>query len=175
MDDAAGTGAKYTVSHVNRSADFAARLLGEKGFSPADIRAVQNMIHCTGINAALSAIPFQSELERVMGICLATADLLGQMAAPDYVERLPALYEEFAEAMEFSRDATQPIAAFTSAEDLIRKTPRFWEHFVKPRLANEFEGVFRFLNQPYPSGSNDYLIRIEANIARLRREPMAST
>src|SRR6266446_5993836 len=32
-DDTEGTGAKYTVTHVNRSAEFAARLLGEKGFN----------------------------------------------------------------------------------------------------------------------------------------------
>src|ERR1051326_3570210 len=30
--DAEGTGAKYTVVHVNRSADFAAELLARKGF-----------------------------------------------------------------------------------------------------------------------------------------------
>src|SRR5215831_11609377 len=41
-DDVEGTGAKYTVTHVSRSADFAAVLLQEKGFSVADIKAVQN-------------------------------------------------------------------------------------------------------------------------------------
>jgi len=38
-DDPEGTGAKYTVIHVNRSADFAAQLLQEKGFTPGDIQA----------------------------------------------------------------------------------------------------------------------------------------
>src|SRR5678815_438867 len=46
-DDTEGTGAKYTVTHVTRSADFSAELLGDKGYNPADIRAVQNMILCT--------------------------------------------------------------------------------------------------------------------------------
>src|SRR3954468_20952482 len=45
--DTAGTGAKYTVTHVDRSADFAKELLAEKKFSAKDIKAVQNMIHCT--------------------------------------------------------------------------------------------------------------------------------
>src|SRR5581483_4151686 len=65
--DHAGTGAKYTVIHVQRSADFAAELLGEKGFSAAEIKAVQNMILCTGVNASVEEIPFQSELERITG------------------------------------------------------------------------------------------------------------
>ena len=47
-NDSEGTGAKYTVTHVERSTKFAAELLEEKGFSPTDIKAVQNMIHCTG-------------------------------------------------------------------------------------------------------------------------------
>ena len=72
--------------------------MSEKGFGPADIRAVQNMIRCTGVNANLSVIPFQSEMEKMAGFALATADLLGQMAADDYVDKLPELYQEFAEA-----------------------------------------------------------------------------
>src|SRR6185437_3386983 len=102
--DTEGTGAKYTVTHVDRSADFAAQLLADKKFSKADIQAVQNMIHCTGVDAALSVIPFQSEEEKIAGFALGTADLLGQMAAEDYVEKLPVLYSEFAEATQFSRD-----------------------------------------------------------------------
>ena len=47
--DAEGTGAKYTVVHVHRSAEFAAELLKEKGFDASDIQAVQNMILCTGV------------------------------------------------------------------------------------------------------------------------------
>src|SRR5438034_10587676 len=96
-DDTDGTGAKYTVVHVPRSAEFAAELLGEKGFPEAEIRAVQHMIQCTGVDAVLSVIPFQDELEKVVGFALGTADLLGQMAAEDYADKLPILYSEFAE------------------------------------------------------------------------------
>src|SRR6267378_8143007 len=49
-DDREGTGAKYTATHVNRSTEFAAQSLSEKGFSPADIAAVQSMIRCTGVD-----------------------------------------------------------------------------------------------------------------------------
>lgn len=168
-DDTEGTGAKYTVTHVDRSADFAAELLREKGFAPSEILAVQNMIHCTGVNTHPNEIAFQSELERIVGFALASADLLGQLAADDYVEKLPVLYAEFAEAARFSGDKNQFIASFASAGDLIKKTPDFWTGFVKKRLNEDFRGLQRYLNDPYPAGRNYYLERIEANIERLRR------
>jgi hypothetical protein len=168
-DDLDGTGAKYTVTHVHRSADFAAQLLQEKGFASGDIKAVQNMIRCTGVNAALSVIPFQSDMERVAGLALGTADLLGQMAAEDYVDKLPILYAEFAEAAHYSKDRTQFVAMFSSAADLMQKTPTFWEKFVRMKLDRDFGGLHSFLNDPYPSGPNAYFQRIEANLEHLRQ------
>jgi hypothetical protein len=169
-DDIEGTGAKYTVTHVERSASFAAELLSQKGFNASEIKSVQNMIHCTGVDADLHVIPFQSELERVVGHALGTADLLGQMAAEDYVDKLPILYSEFAEAARFTKDKQRAhfIAMFSSAADLMRKTPEFWQKFVLVRLDRDFGALHRFLNDPYPSGSNYYLDRIQANMERLR-------
>src|SRR6266700_8207132 len=124
-DDTEGTGAKYTATHVNRSAEFAAQLLSEKGFSPADIAAVQSMIRCTGVDAVLSKIPFPGEQEKMVGHALATADLLGQMAADDYVDKLPILYGEFVEGAMFAKTKSSFIANFSSAQDLMPKTPIF--------------------------------------------------
>jgi hypothetical protein len=166
-DDVTGTGAKYTVVHVRRSADFAAQLLKEKGFKPNEILAVQNMILCTGINAALDKIPFQSELEKIVGFALGTADLLGQMAADDYVEKLPVLYAEFEEAAGYD-GAKNNATLFSSAADLMQKTPAFWEKYVRAKLDRDFIGLYLFLSDPYPSGPNYYLDHIQANIERLR-------
>jgi hypothetical protein len=168
-DDLAGTGAKYTITHVARSADFAAQLLSEKGFDERDVRAVQNMIRCTGLSAKLSSIPFETEMERMTGYALATADLLGQMAAEDYVEKLPILFSEFVEAASFSGDKAHFISNFTSARDLVQKTPGFWESSIRPKLDNEFRGLWRFLNQPYPDGPNEYALCIEANMEYIKR------
>jgi len=169
-DDTEGTGAKYTITHVHRSAEFAAELLSHKGFTPSEIRSVQNMIYCTGVGAVLSRIAFQSELERVTGFAPATSDLLGQMAAEDYLDKLPVLYAEFAEAVQFSHAQNHIIAKFHSAEDLLQNTPSFWKDYVQVRLEREFGGLYRFLNYPYPSGPNDYTERIQANIDRLERQ-----
>jgi hypothetical protein len=166
--DIVGTGAKYTVTHVKRSAEFAAEFLNRKGFNPSEILGVQNMILCTGINAALDKIPFRNELERIVGFILGSADLLGQMAADDYVEKLPVLYEEFAEAARYNSSRSASVGVFASPDDLMRKTPSFWEKFVRPKLDEDFLGVYKFLNDPYPDGKNWYVDRIESNIQRLR-------
>jgi hypothetical protein len=167
-DDVSGTGAKYTVTHVSRSKDFAAEFLRDRGFNPTDIKAVQNMISCTGVDSALSEIPFQNEEERITGHALGTADLLGQMAADDYVEELPILYAEFEEAAKFSHDDHSFVALFSSVEDLTQKTPGFWRNYVIPKLDRDFEGLYRFLADPYPNGQNSYVQRIEANIAKIK-------
>ena len=168
--DTEGTGAKYTATHVDRSVEFAAQLLSEKGFSRVDIQAVQNMIRCTGVDATLSEIPFRDEAEKLTGHALGTADLLGQMAADDYVGKLPVLYAEFAEALRHDHEKMQFIGLFSSAEDLMRKTPAFWQNYVRPKLDRDFSGLYRFLNDPFPDGPNPYFERIEANIGRLKQK-----
>ena len=129
---------------------------------------MQDMIHCTGVNTDLAAIPFRSEAERILGYALGTADLLGQMAARDYVEKLPALHIEFAEAAH-SAAGLPPGFIYASARDLMRDTPKFWARYVRPTIENRYGGLYAFLNDPYPDGPNAYVQRIEANIARLQR------
>jgi len=167
--DMEGTGAKYTVTHVARSAEFAAHLLGEKGLSEKEIVSVQNMICCTGVDTMLKVIPFQNELEKTTGFILGAADLVGQMAADDYTEKLPELYAEFAEAARHVSPKSSFVSLFTSARDLLRKTPDFWDNYVKPKLDRDLGGPQRYLSQPYPDGPNSYMDKIEANMQRLRK------
>jgi len=167
-DDTEGTGAKYTATHVFRSVEFAHQLLMANDFSAQEIRAVQNMIRCTGIDAFVQNIAFENEEDRLMGCALGTADLLGQMSATDYVDKLPVLYEEFYEAAHFDRGHTDFVAKFGSAEDLVQRTPSFWREYVLPKLENDFGGLYRFLSQPYPHGRNEYLERVEANLQLIR-------
>jgi hypothetical protein len=174
-DDIEGTGAKYTTTHVRRSAEFAGRLLSERGFSLQDIAAVQSMIRCTGVKTVLSEIPFPGEPEKMVGFALATADLLGQMAADDYVDKLPILYLEFAEAARFDGDHPGFVAGFKGVDDLIRRTPAFWSDFVVPKLERDFCGLYHYLNAPYPDGPNEYVRRVEANMDRLRQQLVSAS
>lgn len=170
--DTAGTGAKYTLTHVNRSADFARDFLAPRGFAAPEIEAIRNMIGCTGVNADVEAIPFRDELERTLGYALATSDLLGQMAAPDYVEKLPVLFDEFAEASRYDGVKVGRLALYTSAEDLARNTPEFWRDYVLPKINRDFGALYRYLSTPYPDGPNPYVEAIERNLARLESQTL---
>jgi len=169
-EDTEGTGAKYTPIHVDRSAQFAALLLGEKGYTAAEIKAVQNMIHCTGINVDLAKIEFGSELEKLVGFALGSADLLGQMAADDYVDKLPILFQEFEESARFNEGISSNVGIFASADELMRKTPLFYKFYVQKKINDDFLGQYKYLNHPYPDGPNWYIQKIEANLERLRRK-----
>jgi len=166
--DIEGTGAKYTLTHVDRSREFARGFLAEHGCTAEEIDAVRNMIQCTSLNVEVNGIPFSSEVERVVGCCVATADLLGQMSADDYVDRLPQLYKEFTESYEFYGEKAARLY-YSSAESLLAKTPDFWRAFIMPKLENQCEGMYRYLNDPYPDGKNPYLQRIEANVDQAAR------
>ncbi len=168
--DTIGTGAKYTLVHVTRSVEFAKRLLSDKAFTSAEVASIGNMICCTGVNADLSAIPFSADWEKHMGYALATADLLGQMAADDYVEKLPILFQEFAEAARYQSGDPKATGMFSSPADLMEKTPVFWEKYVLGKINRDFDGIYRFLNNTYSDEENWYLRRVEANIERLRAQ-----
>jgi hypothetical protein len=168
-DDHDGTGAKYTLIHVSRSVAFAGALLEEKGFAPEEIKSVQNMIRCTGVNVNLQTIPFQEEWEQKVGFALGTADLLGQMAAKDYVDKLPILYSEFEESARYNAGRGTTSGLFKNARDLMEKTPLFWEKYVVAKINGDFQGMYKYLNVPYPNGENIYLKRINANMEKLRK------
>ncbi len=165
--DSEGTGAKYTLTHVARSADFAREFLAPQGYAAQDIDAIRNMISCTGVNADLRSIPFRDDLERTLGYALATADLLGQMAAPDYVAKLPILFQEFAEAVRHDGPSAGRLAIYRNADELAQNTPSFWHHYVLPKITRDFQRLHLFLNQPYPDGPNPYLHAIQANLDRI--------
>jgi hypothetical protein len=170
-DDADGTGAKYTFVHIQRSADFAEQYLSQLGFERQKINSVHNIIMCTGVKVDLAHLPFQSEEERIIGYTLGTADLLGQMAAPDYLKKLYALFSEFDEAYHFEgkeKLKSMGLAIFDSAEDLIRHTPHFYEYIVKKRFEH-MGGMYRYLSFDSSNLNNSYISAIEKNIMNIKR------
>ena len=115
--DTDGTGAKYTLIHVDRSRAFAGSFLREQGYSSQDIEAVQS---------------------------------------------------EFRESCHYFGEPADRLR-YESPEALIANTPNFWQAYVKPKLDQGCQGMYRFLNDPYPDGDNEYLDRIEANITKAAR------
>jgi hypothetical protein len=162
--DEDGTGAKYTHSHVLRSVALAASLLPALRLNRTEIEDVVAMIRCTGLNGKPDKAAFSSELARRAACMVATADFLGQMAAPDYIEKLPFLFSEFEEADNFNH-VPKAKRMFASAAHLVSGTAGFWRNFVRPRLETEFSGMYRYLALPAPSRRNPYIDAVERNIA----------
>ncbi len=163
--DREGTGAKYTLVHVIRSCAFAASYMPSLGFNSDEVDAVVSAIRCTGPRSNIAHLQFPGEIEHFLGCALATADFLGQMAAPDYVDEIAFLYAEFEESDNYF-NIPRELRLYRSVRDLIAKTPVFWEKFVLPKINNDFLGVYRFLADPYPGGPNPYIAAIEQNMPR---------
>lgn len=171
-DDLEGTGAKYTLVHERRSCEFARSYLPALDVKPSEIDDVCAAIMCTGPQTKISSMTFLREEARILAFMLVTADYLGQMSAPDYVDELPILFAEFHESFEFERVPTERRPYHTVAE-LTAKTPLFWENYVRPMLDFEAGGVHRYLTTA--GRPNPYLQAVDANIAEVRRRLSAGT
>lgn len=167
--DTQGTGAKYTYTHVLRSCAFAAAYLPRLGATLTEVQDVLSSISCTGPRNEIGRMDFRAPVEKIIGCSIATADYLGQLAAADYPGELEILFNEFHESDEFYHIPTAE-RAFKSARDLVTRTPGFWTHFVRPKLENDFQGMYRFLADPYPHGPNGYLEAIEQNIVEIQAQ-----
>jgi hypothetical protein len=162
VDDKSGTGAKYTVCHIERSIEFLEQYFKAHGF-PAEYAAVcSNFLRCTGLEVKIAEINFKTPEHEILGQILGAADLIGQMANENYLEKLPFLYHEFREA---------GVPGYNNEFDLLKKTPAFWD-LVKKRLVLELGHVDRYLRDYLRIllGINQDLYRqaIDRNIERLQ-------
>jgi hypothetical protein len=135
------------------------------GFTPDELRQVQNAICATAVTARMDQLPFRNPREWLMAAFVVTGDMLGQMAAPDYPERLPGLYLEFREAGAFSHFRNSSFGAYQSLQDLLAGTEKFFYRHVLPTLETELGGVYRLLTDQ--SGCNVYLDHMRLNVARV--------
>ena len=162
--DLAGTGAKYTFTHVLRSCAVASSYLPSIGVTLDELDGVLGAIRCTNSTSRIRRLHFQHPIEGIVGCAVATADYLGQMSVPNYLGELPLLFAEFHESDNF---AAVPLdqRLYRSVDELIARTPNFWRTTVLPKLDNELLGLYRFLAKPYPDGPNQYMEAINQNIA----------
>ncbi len=161
-DDNNGTGAKYTITHIDKSIDFVKKYFELKKYSSDDFCFVKNCLECTGLNVVVKDINFESLENELMGKILGTADLIGQMSDLHYLEKLPFLFDEFQEG---------GITEYKTELDLLKKTPVFWE-FTQKRFASELGNVDHYLRDHFRVrwGIDKDLDReaIEKNIFRLQ-------
>jgi hypothetical protein len=164
--DLEGSGAKYTHLHEQRSCEFARAFLRQRDWAEDDIRFIENLIGSTGPRADLTRIEYQSEIERMLGQAVCSADYIGQMSDPNYPDRLEILFNEFAESYRYQQ-IPRDEWPFASYEALLRSTPDFWNLFVKHKLDVECAGVWTHLEHPV-TGDNPYTESIERNLATIR-------
>lgn len=164
--DLEGTGAKYTFVHERRSCDFAREYLPRMGATATEIDDICSAIICTGPRSKISQVAFRSDQGRHFAFVMVTADYLAQMSAPDYLDKLPALFREFQEAFDFERIPPEK-RPYHSLRELMEKTPGFWTGFVRPMLDFEAGGVYRYLTTA--GQTNPYMQAVDDNIAEIKR------
>jgi len=166
VEDTRGTGAKYTHLHEQRSCEFARTFLAQRGWGPEDISFVKHLISSTGPSADIAGIEFSSEIERILGQAVCTADYIGQMSDPHYPARLKILFNEFEESYRYQQIPHEEWP-FSNYEALLRSTPDFWGSFVQHKLTVECAGVWAHLEHPV-TGENLYMESVERNLAKIR-------
>ncbi|MCX5784259.1 MAG: hypothetical protein NTX59_01065 [Elusimicrobia bacterium] len=134
VHDMKGTGAKYTLTHVERSINFIKHYFAKNNYRKNDARIISDMVLCTDLMFPIEKIGFRSPAERTAGLMLASADLLGQMASRCYLERLIFLYREFREGH---------VKGYSSELGLLRKTMDF-SKFIQKRLKVVLENTAQY-------------------------------
>jgi hypothetical protein len=181
-DEVAPNGAYYTSKHVSRGAAFLARYLPTIGL--ADLaEAGAELIHFTGFEKRVADILIADPLLRLLGSLLGSADILAQMADRCYLEKCrDRLYPEFVVGgiAEGKDPAGNRLVTFSSGEDLVMKTPAFFQSAVA-RLEADLGGAYNYAASHF-GGFNLYIHAATKNVrfakelsdlgtAQLRRAP----
>ena len=155
-EEAAGTGAQFTDTHVLRGVDFVQTHLRE--LPPEVLEATTKVILLTDHRKPSDRIRFESLQQQRAAYATATADLIGQMANREYLERLLLLYFEFEEA---------GMGGFSDIHSLLEGTSAFYR-ITKERLDRDLNGLSSHLRRHFSSdqGSdrNFYTESIERNL-----------
>jgi len=167
-------GAEYTLVHVSRGAAFLRGYMRDLGVSETLAGAGSALVHFTGYERAVDTIRLPDQALRRVGLMLGTADIIAQMSDRCYLEKCrDRLYPEF---------VLGKLGDFSSGEDLVLKTPRFYEGACR-RLDEKLGRSYEYAARHF-GGPNLYLEAMRRNIdyaqdvaksgevaQRLRRHP----
>ena len=164
-------GASLMRDHEARSVRFAHAYLSRSALAECADQAalIQSTNFSHSAHSAADGLPTQYiAIARLIG----TADLLAQLADRCYLEKCyHFLYEEIAAAgLDRLCDTSGRVVKmlYSSPDDLLRKTPEFYEQVVTPRLEEDFAHAYRYLELHF-RGSDPYMAAVQHNIAHLRR------
>ena len=163
-------GAEYTLTHVSRSAEYLKRYLHKINMGELAQHSA-NMVHYTGLEVAPAHIRLPDEKTHKVGHMLGTSDLIAQMSDRCYLEKCyQRLYIEFVLAgiaVQIDEQGKEHII-YESAEDLLRKTPGFFEREIKIRLDKLFNKVYEY-ETAYFKGEFSYIQGVYQNLEQLQK------
>ena len=157
-------GAQYTLVHVTRGANFVQRYM--EGIGMIDLAPVaREIIHFTGYERPATRIRVPHLIFKLLGHMLGTADIVAQMADRCYLEKCrDRLFPEFVHGG-LAAGATgdgRPGILFTSVEDLIVKTPRFYKT-ATVRLNDQLGEAHKYIEKHF-DGQNLYFEEMQKNV-----------
>lgn len=162
-------GAVFTKVHVSRSADFLTRYLPQLGYAE-EAGAAAKLVHFTGYEMDIEDILLHDPKDRRLGCLVGTADLIGQMSDRLYLEKCREfLYPEFVWghiARETLADGRE-IVRYASPDDLMLKTPGFYEYVARARIDKKLGGVDRYAEAHF-DGPSLYQTEIDRNMGFLK-------
>lgn len=160
-EEASGTGAQFTDSHVLRGVEFTRTHLAD--LPPVVLESTAKVILLTDHRKHPDSVKFDNPQQRRAAYATATADLIGQMANREYLERLLLLYFEFEEAR---------MGDFVDIHDLLERTTFFYRA-TKDRLDQDLNGLathlMRHFSQQQGVDRNFYTESIDRNLDYLER------
>lgn len=162
-------GAVFTKVHVSRSADFISAYLPKIGFA-REAPLASRLVHFTGYEMDVADIQVDDPRDRMIGCMVGTADLIGQMSDRMYLEKVRRfLYEEFVWA-KIARERLpdgREIVRYSSPDDLMLKTPAFYDHVARTRIDRKLAHADRYAESHF-DGPNLYQSEIDRNMGFLR-------
>ncbi|MDA8257316.1 MAG: hypothetical protein M0Z99_17090 [Betaproteobacteria bacterium] len=160
-EEASGTGAQFTASHVMRGVEFSRQHLSD--IPPDLLDSITKVIMLTDHRKHPDWVKFDSLQQQRAAYATATADLIGQMANREYLERVLLLYFEFEEAQ---------LGGFADIHDLLEKTTAFYR-MTKGRLDQDLHGMSvnlaRHFDAQQGADRNFYQESIDRNLDYLDR------
>jgi len=168
INDKVSNGSVYTKTHVTRSAGFLSKYLPMIG-KPQYVEIAKNIVHYTGYELKPSEIQLKSSVLHTLGHMLGSADLIAQMSDRCYLEKCrDRLYPEFVlgNIAEITHKDGTTEQLYKSGNDLLTKTPDFYNHEINTRLNGLFNGAYKYAENHFGDG-NLYIEALETNISHL--------
>jgi hypothetical protein len=162
-------GAVFTKVHIGRSANFMLDYLPTLGFA-AEAPLAAKLVHFTGYELDITNLEVEDPRDHVLGCIVGTADLLAQMADRTYLEKCrDFLYPEFVwgGVARMTLPDGSEVITYSSPDDLLLKTPDYYENVLCKRIDHSLGGVDRYAEAHF-GGVNLYRSEIETKMRFLR-------